>query len=475
MPPMPLRPLKLLLLLLLILPAVSRSQVIVDSTSLPDLVLVDSIVLSGQNITRVPVIEREYVMHTGDSIPRNLFIKTLDRTRENLINTFLFNFVTITTKTIDSNRVVVFVHVEERWYIFPLPVFELVDRNFNEWLKSGDWSRVNFGMNLKWSNFRGMNETMNFLFKWGYTENVGLNYTIPYINKNKEEGLAVKTTYSRDKEVVYSVFDSKPQRYKVESRFMRREVTAALTYSRRKGYYKTSSFFAEYRKVSVDDTIPVLNSEYFGNSRNHQQLITFSWLYRRDFRDIKVYPLSGYMLDLEATKLGFGLLPDEPNLLYLSAQYKAFRKLASRWYVAGSVKGKLSGQGIQPYYNMKGLGFNNDFVRGYELYIIPGQNYIITKTTLKFALLPTHVIEVPAIPLEKFRKIHYAFYLNAFFDGAYVRDRQYENQNPLANDYQFGYGVGLDYVTYYNLVFRLEYSINKFGEKGFFLHFTAPI
>jgi hypothetical protein len=320
-----------------------------------------------------------------------------------------------------------------------------------------------------------MNETVNFIFKWGYTENIGLNYIIPYINRNREEGIGIKATYNRDKEVIYSVEDSKPLRYNGNSKFVKKEASFALSYFRRKGYYKTSTFFAEYRTVSVTDSVELLNPNYLKPNATSQQMLTFSWLYRRDFRDLKVYPLKGYLFDFEVTKQGFGMLPDEPSLLYFAAQYKMYRKLAKRWYAAGSVKGKLSGQSTQPFFSMKGLGFNNDFVRGYELYLVPGQNYMLTKTNLKFALLPTRVIEIPGVPLEKFRKIHYAFYLNAFFDVAYVRDRQYMAQNPVANDYHYGYGLGLDYVTYYNLVFRLEYSINKFGDKGFFLHFTAPI
>ena len=38
-----------------------------------------------------------------------------------------------------------------------------------------------------------------------------------------------------------------------------------------------------------------------------------------------------------------------------------------------------------------------------------------------------------------------------------------------------GYGVGLDFVTYYDKVIRVEFSTNKLNEFGFFLHFVQPI
>jgi len=38
----------------------------------------------------------------------------------------------------------------------------------------------------------------------------------------------------------------------------------------------------------------------------------------------------------------------------------------------------------------------------------------------------------------------------------------------------WGKGLSLDYVTYYNKMIRLEFTINKLGEKGVFLHFSNP-
>jgi len=47
--------------------------------------------------------------------------------------------------------------------------------------------------------------------------------------------------------------------------------------------------------------------------------------------------------------------------------------------------------------------------------------------------------------------------------------------NQLENSLLIGYGLGIDFVTYYDLVFRLEYSMNRMNEHGFFIHFMAPI
>ena len=448
-----------------------------DSTSFQntDTVAISQIIITGNKITKMSVITRELVIHEGDTLSIDVLERALERTRENLMNTTLFNFVTINYQKYGKKQIAVIIDLTERWYILPVPIFELVDRNFNEWVKSGDFSRVNYGFYLNWDNFRGMNEALRFQFRWGYSQRIGLSYTIPFINKNQQEGISLGAAYSRNREVGYYVEDSKQLLYKDDENFVRKEIYGGIRYTRRQGFYNTSNFTVEYRYNHIEDTVAALNPVYFGSGRTVQQLISIAWMFRRDRRDYKIYPLKGYLLDFEVVKNGTGLLENEPDLLYLSTNVKYFKQLEKRWYFASSVKGKLSGQSDAPYFNQRGFGFGNDFVRGYEYYVVPGQNYVLTRNTIKFALVPTQIISLPFSVLEKFRTIPYALYLNANFDCGYVRDRQFEKDNPLSNKWQFGYGAGIDYVTYYNLVFRVEYSFNKFGENGFFLHFTAPI
>ena len=76
---------------------------------------------------------------------------------------------------------------------------------------------------------------------------------------------------------------------------------------------------------------------------------------------------------------------------------------------------------------------------------------------------------------SKINTLHYAVYLNIFADAGYVKDSYYKNSNALSNTWLFGYGIGLDYVTYYDKTLRFEYSINRMGQGGFFINIQAPI
>ena len=62
-----------------------------------------------------------------------------------------------------------------------------------------------------------------------------------------------------------------------------------------------------------------------------------------------------------------------------------------------------------------------------------------------------------------------------FFDFAYSWKIPEIPTSFLDNKFIFGTGVGLDFVTYYDKVLRLEYGINDMGETGLFIHFVAPI
>jgi hemolysin activation/secretion protein len=156
--------------------------------------------------------------------------------------------------------------------------------------------------------------------------------------------------------------------------------------------------------------------------------------------------------------------------LLFSGAYNKFWKLSKLFYLGTYWSGKFSAVRDQPYYYQRGLGYGSNFVRGYELYVIDGQSYGLIKNTLKFNLLPTKTVRVKFLKTEKFNKIHYALYLNWFLDVGYVDNYRNSNVNPLNNDLLVGTGFGLDLVTYYDIVLRLEASMNKEKEVGFFIH-----
>ena len=106
--------------------------------------------------------------------------------------------------------------------------------------------------------------------------------------------------------------------------------------------------------------------------------------------------------------------------------------------------------------------------------MIDGQNFWLSKTAMKFALIEKTNFDIPYIKMKQFKKSHFSIYLSIFSDMAYIIDNQNNKNNSLSNSFLWGKGISLDYVTYYDKVLRIEYSINHLGEKGVFLHFSNP-
>jgi len=119
-------------------------------------------------------------------------------------------------------------------------------------------------------------------------------------------------------------------------------------------------------------------------------------------------------------------------------------------------------------------------VRGYELYVLNGQHYLLFKTEQRFKAVDFRLNKVKKIQSKPVINKSIAYLpinliLKTYFDAAYVWDRQFENMNTLKNKWIFGFGAGLDIVTFNNSVFRVEYSFNRKLENRLYLHFQQAL
>ncbi|HQI45723.1 MAG TPA: hypothetical protein PLC59_06695 [Bacteroidales bacterium] len=439
-----------------------------------DFFVIQQIQLIGNKTTKPQIIYRELLFKENDTIAIIDIKNRIEQSRKNILNTSLFNFVTIDTIIQPENRLCIHINLTERWYIWPSLYLKINERNFNTWWETKDLSKLDYGIYFSWENFRGRKESLMFMFKKGYDELYGISYKIPYINKRKTIGLGISGGFSGNHEVPYNTAENHQLFYKEKEQYLVKNIFSTFHVVYRKGIFSTHTFHLSYNDYLFSDTLNHLNPDF--SLINHLQYFTFFYLFKRDHRDIKAYPLNGNYFDLEVVKHGFNLLKREKiNMAFIHASYRKYWEISKRWYYAGGVNTKISTSAFQPYFLGQGLGYGNDYVRAYEYYVIDGQNFIVGKSNLKFAIIPTKVKKIPFIPFRKFSLLHYSLYTNLLVDVGYAYDRQGSINNKLSNTFLFGTGIGLDFVTYYDKVFRFEYSINKLGENGFFVHFVAPI
>lgn len=446
-------------------------------------VKVDTVFITGNRITKPFIILRELSFERDDTIAFTDWQSHLDRSKKNLINTSLFNFVDITWKYLNETdsgivrSIAVTIAVRERWYTWPSPVFDVMEQNLNTWWRNGhNLDRATYGFMITRYNFRGRKETVALIARFGYSQQIGGQYSIPFIDRKRTLGVTLTALHTRNHEVFLATRNNLLVFYKDRDHHIRSDFSASMKFQYRPGIYYRQTLDLKFTDLKVNDDVISLAPDYFTDTATRMRYFSVSYQLVRDYRDARYYPLSGTYTDVEVTRHGLGLLEDENlNLTFIAGGFRKYQPVTSRIYAAGMVRFRyLPGQ-TPPYYHQRALGFST-YVRGYEYYVIDGQSYVLFKSSLKYQLMKPRTYNVKFLPVEKFNMFHVAIYGGIFCDGGYVQNRSTQpvHANTLADTWLYSFGAGLDFVTYYDLVFRFECAVNHLGESGYFLHMGAP-
>jgi len=433
---------------------------------------VGRIFIIGNKITRDRIILRELSLKPGDFVNNLELPVILDRDKRKLFNTRLFNSTDIRILEIEPGTIDLLVDVNERWYTFPSPRFDLSDRNFNEWWQNykHDFNRVIYGLKLYQYNMRGRNETLTVTALFGFQRNFALGYRIPYIDKKQKQGLNVDFDFSETKNLAYQTLNHKLV-YMKSSDILKETKGVAVTYSFRNSFYETHYIRSEYRQTSILDTVAIENPNYFGSDGTRQQYTTLSYQFISEHRDILAYPLKGYQAAFFLQKTG--LLPgDNVRKIEASAAYSRYVDLKKGFYFSNYSNVYWSAPNDVSYANYGVMGYKKQFVKGYEIYVIEGPYYLLNKSTLKKRIF-ARKFNWTAMP-RAFQYLPLSVYLKTYADIGYVDNYPYYRNkginNTLTNKVIAGTGAGIDIVGSYDIVIRLEYTFNAEGKSGFFLN-----
>jgi outer membrane protein assembly factor BamA len=457
-------------------PANPGPQLPLVADSLQNRVLeINRVIILGNKVTRDRIILRELSLKPGDTISSNRIDNQLVRDRAKIYNLRLFNTVVVRWMEFDAMaaKVDLIVEVTERWYIFPQPIFELSDRNFNEWWQNYNHSfkRVNYGLRLYETNFRGRNEKLRFTAQFGFVRKFLLTYSIPNIGALQRSGLIFDISYGEPKNLPYRTEDHK-LKFLEGRTTLKTSLAGSITYSFRRSFYETHGFTVEYQNARVADTIPILNPNYYKEGDRYQHLASVSYSFNSEHRDVIAYPMKGYQFGFFVSKTGLGLGMDV-NLFETNATFAKHVDLGKGFNFANFSSVYLSTPNNQPYSVYSALGYRRQFLRGYEVYVIEGPQFFLNKSTIKKKIF-SRAWTLEDMPLEQFSYVPVALYLKAYFDFGFVNTYDlYKEQNfntRLSNRLLMGTGIGLDLVTMYDNVFRFEYTFTREGTNGFFFH-----
>ena len=431
---------------------------------------VDLIQIIGNKKTRSYILLREIQFKQGDSITFSNLYYQLNLARQQIYNTSLFNEVSIVPVITSPSQMTIVVTVKERWYLYPLPQFQPVDRNLNEWLvkQHGDLSRVNYGIKFVDYNLTGRRDVLRIYLLNGYTQNLSFSYAQPFTNKALTNGFTVGAGYAQSREIAYKTSFNNRLEFLKTNNYVRNTTYISAGYSIRKAIKVRQLFNITYTKASVNDSVvtPLYNPDYFKNSSTSKSFIDLTYTYQYTDVNNVIYPLKGITALLTISKRGFGFTGGI-NMFSIEGSYNIYHKLGKNWFGSVQLSGKIKLPFNQPYLNQKAIGYGENYLRGLEYYVIDGAAYGIIKSTLKKKLVsfsipfPINTTYLSAIP--------FTIYAKTFADIGYAYNKL-TYQTALNNKLLYTGGVGIDIVTFYDIHFKVEYSLNQLGKNGLFLH-----
>nr|WP_262914636.1 POTRA domain-containing protein [Pontibacter vulgaris] len=433
--------------------------------------VIDSVSLNGNDITKNQVLLAELTFKVGDSIATSDLEQVLEQNRKRISNLRLFHEVSY-TYTCTEGRVAVVYTMQERWYLYPIPILELADRNFNAWLEKKDYSRIDYGINLVRRNFRGRNEEVRVRLQQGFNKRLELGYRVPYISRTHKVGIDLGVADYRSRTINYTVRNNKQRFFEQQNGLPIHRTSFSGAVIRRQSVERQEGLRLSYHQEKISDSVAYLNPDYYRDNIEQRQYLRAELFKAINLRNNFAYPLTGSYFEAAVSHTLF-LNQTGSAFTALRAKYVNYSKLSEKFYYTVGAEGQLRLAKRHAFADNIALGYRA-LVRGYELYVVGGQHYALFKQGVSYELLKLESMRVKQIKNPKFNRIPIAIYMNAFTDAAYAADKVYNQENPLANRLLAGGGFGLHFVTFYDIVLRLEYTLNREGDRGFYLNGRFP-
>lgn len=448
-------------------------MIITAQSQSTDYFIVNDVMLDGNKVTKRSVILNELDFQAGDTIFISEFAKRKLENEKRLLGTALFTSAEMNIKNWDTEVATADIHIlfQENWYVYPSLIFELADRNFNVWWteQNHDFDRVNYGLSLDHINLTGRKDKLKLKLQNGYTRKYELNYNLPYISRTW--GVFGEIFFANQKEIGYTTIGNKTLfNQSNDERILLRRFRAAIGTNYRPNVYNFHDLKLEYHHNSVNEfVVQNLTQDYFSNGSTDLRYFTLKYDYVMDKRVFNLYPEGGFMFFANVTKEGLGIFKDFNNLS-VSGGIEKYYKLSERWLWGGRIKAKANIiRAKVAFANNTGLGYGNDVVRGYELYVVDGTDWLLTKTSFRYRLWQKNYNWGKYMMIQQFKKMNFRVFLRGNLDFGYVNEPTYVATNTLNNRFLIGYGPAVDVLLYHTFIMSFEYSFNHLGESGLFL------
>ena len=401
--------------------------------------VIDSIKVTGNNITEEFIILRELTFGVGDTVTS----KTLNYNEERIFSLGIFNKIKLKVEK-DNGKNILNIIVEESWYIYPIPFAEL---------ENSDWSKLSYGIVVLIKNFRGRNETLQGKIKLGYDPAFALEYYNPSLlyksNIFLNAGIAYGTTRNRSKIAKAIYGDDFNYTYVTDLFGVGYRINTFNWVSMNVGYnyYEAPKYF---KGITASES-------------RTDKILSFGFRYNYDTRDLVQFPREGTYFSYYMQFKGLGINKTD---------YRVFTiDLREYWKLIGDLSGKIrlttrqTAGRLIPFYDYSFLGFE-EAVRGHFSTEREGNNYYLGSIEFNHPIIKDVNVTLDFVPIlpRELLSFRLGLYAELFTD---IGSTQFRGEPIRLKDFDKGYGVGLSLLLLpYNLA-RLELAFDEFGNSEF--------
>jgi len=399
-------------------------------------IIVDSIQITGNDITEDFIILRELTFGVGDTLKPEI----ASYNRERIYSLRIFNDVRIIPFRLDEKNIL-HIEIDESWYIYPIPFVTLKDR---------DWDKLSYGVSVSLLNFRGRNESLKGVVALGYDPSFSFQYFNPNLSYNQNLNLQVNLGYST------STNKSLIAEEEHGSQFEQKIFVSRIQSGKRFGNYHWLYFKTGFDYIETPFYLERVNA----SNHSIDRTVVAGAAYLYDTRDLTLYATNGLYTYLSYEFKGLGI--DGINYRVADLEFREYRKFFDMFTIKGRFSVRHTNGSIVPYYDYSYIGYS-ERIRGYfHGDKMEGNDRFIGSLEINYPIVKETRINLYFIPVLPKSLLSYRVALIAGLFGDTGTTRV--NGDPIViKNFNTGYGTGLSFLFLPYFICRLEYAINDNG------------
>jgi len=394
---------------------------------------VDAIKIIGNDVTEEDIILRELTFGIGDTVNKRVLIYN----RERIYSLGIFTKVQL-YPDFHKSKTFLIIYVEESWYIYPLPVVELRDR---------DWKKFSYGLDLILQNFRGRNEVLRGRAVFGYDPAFLISYYNPYLVRKDDISFGI--------DLIYQDANNKSSIAALQygRNFSQKFIIGQVSFGKRFGLYNRIGISASYNYIETPFYIYGINA----SDGRVDKYVSLGLGYSYDTRDLIQFPKNGLFGSIGIQFKGFGI--DEINYQVLNTDFREYRNLIGDLISKWRITTRHAFGELVPTYENSFIGYG-ERIRGHFNKVREGHNYYIGSLEFFYPIIRDLNISLDFIPVFPAELLSYrvALYLQLFGDTGAAKLR---HSSLGIHDFDTGFGTGLTLLILPYNIARVELAFDE--------------